>query len=338
MLFALALVLFQTPASRPADSPVRKPAGGTGVAAIADKVVGIINNEVITQSEIDARLASVIATQGIKDPAVMARQREEEKIQLAYQLLLTQAAKKLAFDEKQIEDGVRKRVDEEEKRAGGRAALHRNIESQGKSVAEWEREQKNLELMERLLLAEIGYDYRPEKEIVITPTLLRNYYKEHLDDFKAGPMTRGRIISISDARARSRANAMQLAKELAQRIKKGEDFTNIAREHSEFRPQFGGEITWVERDRGGADPAVLEFLFTHEKGSVSEPLDVEGGVAIIKLEDKRPAGLRPFQDQETQEEIARRIYNAKRIELRTALIRRLRTEAYVWPPDLFEGR
>lgn len=335
MLRLLALVFLQSPQSRPAEPPKRT-TETISVSAVTDRVVGIINNEVITQSEIDSRIANLIATQGVKDPAAIARARHDEKIQLAYQLLLTQAAKKLAFDEKQIDDGAKKRIEEKEKEAGGRAALHRNIESQGKSVAEWEREQRNLELMQRLLEAETGNDYRPEKEIVITPTLLRNYYKENIDKYKAGPMAKGRVLSISDAKSRSRANGLAQAKDLKDRIVKGADFADLARAHSEFAPHLGGQIPWVERDKKSADPKILEYLFSHEPGDVSDPLEIEGGVAIVKLEAKRPAGLRPFSDQETQEEIMNEIRRAKGNEMRIALVRRLQSEAYIWPADLFQ--
>jgi parvulin-like peptidyl-prolyl isomerase len=330
ILAATALVLLQTetrPASRPSQDTLV-------VASVADRVVGIINDEVITQSEVDARLANLIATQGIKGNAAIERARQDETLKMAIQLLLTQAARKLSFDERQIDEGTRKRIAEEEKRGGGRTALHRNIQAQGKSVAEWEREQRNAELMERLLMSEIGFDYRPEKEVVVTPTMLRAYYKDHLEDFKAGPMVRGRLILISDARSRTRANSLARAKDLAQKLKSGADFVDVAREHSEHRPAQGGLLGWVENDKTMADPPILEYLFSHEPGSVSDPIEIEGAVAIVRVEDKRPAGLRPFNDLDTQEEITRRLFVTKRRELQDALIRRLRAEAYVWPENL----
>ncbi|MBI3820920.1 MAG: peptidylprolyl isomerase [Planctomycetes bacterium] len=340
MLLTLALLFLQTPASRPAG-PETRPAGAVdtvAVAAIADKVVGIINNEVITKSEIDSRLASLIATQGTKDPSKIAELWQDEKRKLAVELLLTQAAKKLAFDDKLIEDGVKRRMDELGKRAGNLAALQRKVESQGISFAEFERDQRNRELTERLWAAEVGHEYRPEKEIVITPALLRNYYKEHLNDFQAGPMVRGRVVSISDAKSRTHENALVSAKDVLERLKKGVEFADVARELSEFRPQYGGEITWIERNKGSLEPSIEEFMFTRDVHETSGVIEVDHGVAIVKIEAKRPAGLRPFRDQDTQEEVARAIYMGQSDKLKFAMLKRLQAEAYIWPPDLFTGK
>ncbi|MFN0205654.1 MAG: peptidylprolyl isomerase [Planctomycetota bacterium] len=325
----------QQPESRPAEAPATRPAPNTlVVASVADKVVAIINDEVITKSEIDTRLANVIATQGIKDNAAIEEARERIRNDLGVQLLLTQAARKLAFDDKQIEEGAKQRIAEEEKRSGGRAALHRNIQAQGKSVAEWEREQKNRVLMQRLLDSEIGYDYRPEKEIVITPAMIRAYYRDHPEVFTTeGPMVQARIILISDAKARSHENAVARANELLKRIKDGADFVELAREFSEHLPEEGGLLGWVENDKRINDATVREYLFSHDVHSVSGVLEIDRGVAIVKIEGKRPAGLRPFRDRETQERIQRELHDVRGNELRFALVRRLRAEAYVWPED-----
>lgn len=338
-MFAIAFALFlqiQNPApTTPESRPARE---STSVASVADKVVAIINNEVITKTEVDSKLSNLIATQGVKDVAAIDRARYEITMQLAHELLLTQAARKAAFDDKQIMDATRRRIEDEERRAGGRASLHRNIQAQGKSVAEWERDQKNTELKERLLMAEFGFDYRPEKEIVITPSILRAYYKEHIQDFQAEAMVNARMIRIDDARVKTHENARGRTKDIYDKIKSGADFADMAREFSDYMPTRGGNLGWLERRQGGQEPVVIDYIFTHEPGTLSEPIEVEGGFAIIKIEAKRPPGLRPFQDQDTQEEIARRIFMSKRRELSDALLRRLLSEAYVYPPDLFQMR
>ncbi len=67
-----------------------------------------------------------------------------------------------------------------------------------------------------------------------------------------------------------------------ERLKKGEDFISVAvdaSEHEEEEPGVWGEFSREEID----DPAVRNAAFTLPVGGVSEPIDTEEGLVIIKV-------------------------------------------------------
>lgn len=301
---------------------------------MTDRVLAIINDEVITQSELDARFAARLASGAVGDPKALAYERRRELRNMAFQLLFTQAARRLKIEDAQIDAGVKERVAKAEREAGGAAALRRIIQSQGKSFVDWEREQRADELAERLQMAEIGFEARPEREIVITPTVLRSYYHEHLDDFRSGPSVKGQEILLTDARVGSHEKALAKGRQILEAIAEGADFSNLAREHSEWRPAYGGSLGWIERGRG-VDKAIEDFLFSNPAGTVSGLLEQESAVVIVKVAETRGAGVRPFTDPETQLEISRKLQNEQRRKLLDGLTERLALEAYVWPTDLF---
>lgn len=338
MLLLHVLAFLQSSPSGPRPAAPTAPANTKkvtdGVAVVADRVVAIINNDVITQSEVDAFLGTRMILGGIVSPEDLARERQGAVKTLALQLLQTQAAKRLKIDDRQIEEGVKERIEKEEKRAGGSLALRHNIQSQGKSYTEWVQEQRNYELAERLQLAEIGYDVRPEREVVITPTMIRDFYRDNPQLFEAGPTTKGAQILLTDARYGDHEKAREKAEEVLKLLAGGEPFEDLARRFSDWRPEFGGSTRWVERGTGFPKP-VEEFLFSNEPGTTSGAIELEDAYAVVRVLGKRPAGIRPLSDEETQLEITRNLQNAQRKKLLDGLTFRLASEAYVYPPNLF---
>ncbi len=355
--FLLALVLQGTPASAPATPPApqpsapQPPAPGSrvgpslpsvpNVPEIVDRVVAIVNDQVITQSELEARVLPQIATAGLRDAKRLAEIRSTELRFMARDLLLTQAARRLAIDEAQITERVNTSIAEDVKKAGGEAQLRRNIEAQGKSYVEYERDKRNSELAFRLQAAELGFEARPENEIALTPSVLRAYYREHAAEFLAGAGVRGSMIWVGDDRTGSRPASRAIATELRRGVVGGESFTLVARNYPppprvavSGRP--AGDLGWIERG-SRLDPKVEEFFFSNEPGTIGPELELEGGVAILRVEETRPAGPRPFQDPETQRAISERLYSERTGQILERLFLRLHREAYLWPRDLFGG-
>jgi peptidyl-prolyl cis-trans isomerase SurA len=339
VVFTLLAVLQSTPASAPASRPAGPldRSAATGIAIVADRVVAIINNDVITQSELDAFIGAKVATGHVLSPDDLAHERRRALKELAIETLQTQAAKRLKIDDREIEAAVKDMVAKEERDAGGPIALRQNIQMQGKTYAEWLEEMRNFVLARRLTQLELGLDLRPEREIVITPTMIREYYRDHPDEFKAGPTVKAQQIVLKDARYGDHVKAKEKADEILQQSKAGERFEELARQYSDYRPAFGGTTKWLERGEELAKP-VEEFLFSREPGDVSGVIDLDDAYAIVKIVDKRPAGTRPLSDEETQTKIELNLRIKQRDALLNNLRMRLIVEAYVYPPNLFTAR
>lgn len=80
---------------------------------------------------------------------------------------------------------------------------------------------------------------------------------------------------------RTRAQAEELAGELARRAQAGEDFAALVREHSEARnAQKGGVLGSFAQ--GMLDPKLDEFLFAAAPGAVSEPIATPAGWNVLQ--------------------------------------------------------
>ena len=81
-------------------------------------------------------------------------------------------------------------------------------------------------MVDELLRAEV---YR---KIIITPKDIRNYYKDHADEFSEEGEMSFRQILIKFSTYETKEEGKSVADELLERLKNGEDFVAIAKENS----------------------------------------------------------------------------------------------------------
>lgn len=96
--------------------------------------------------------------------------------------------------------------------------------------------------------------------------------------------------------------ARKLAKELLDRIQAGQDFAELAKQYSHgYRREFGGLWKPVQPD-SLAKPydALVAAAEKIETGRVAGPIEVDGHIFIMKLEEKRPKSYEPFEKVQEQ--------------------------------------
>ena len=105
-------------------------------------------------------------------------------------------------------------------------------------------------------------------------------------------------------------------------------FTTVAKEVSEEpgAKESGGDLNFFPKER--MVPEFAEAAFAMQKGEISkEPVRTQFGWHIIKVTDRRDAGLLPFEEVKTQ--IGSYLEGSKRPQAERAIIDRLRSEAKV---------
>jgi parvulin-like peptidyl-prolyl isomerase len=340
-MLALAPLLLLVIQGGPETAPASRPANPTqkrdpGIATRGDRVVAIINDDVITQSELDVQLGTNIAFGGITNTAEILKERKNELYNMIKQHLLTVAARSRKIDEKQIDAEVQDAIREEERVRGGPSGLRRWVQAQGKTLDEWQREKRAGILAQRLQAAEVGYEVRPERDVSVTPSDLRNYYRANVDKFQTGPMVKAQQILLTDAQLGSHEKVVARTKQVVEDIAGGKDFSDLARQFSAWRPENGGNLGWVERGKG-LDKRVEDFLFNCAPGAVSPPIELDGETAIVKLLDKRAAGVLPFEDPDTQQRVSVRLQDEKVNAMLRQLSERLWRDSYVWVTAEFKN-
>ncbi len=154
---------------------------------------------------------------------------------------------------------------------------------------------------------------------------IREYYERNKEGFRRKEYIRASHILImvkedadSEEKEQSRAKAERIRKEIVE----GKDFAEMAKEFSEDgRASQGGDLGYI--NRGYMPPEFDQVAFSLEKGALSEIVQTRHGFHIIKILDKRPEGIAPYEDVKDfigrylQKELAKRKHDLHIKELKS---------------------
>jgi peptidyl-prolyl cis-trans isomerase SurA len=138
--------------------------------------------------------------------------------------------------------------------------------------------------------------------------------------------TLARHILVQTSEIRTETQTKLLIEEIAERLKAGEDFKQLARQFSEDpgSKMDGGELGWSKE--GDYDPEFEKVLNKTVTGEISNPLKSSYGWHIIEVLDRRNEDVSSEEQKNRAYQI---IYKRKfEQELQSTLIE-LRVEAYV---------
>ncbi|MFQ5894206.1 MAG: SurA N-terminal domain-containing protein [Nitrospinota bacterium] len=155
----------------------------------------------------------------------------------------------------------------------------------------------------------------------VSEKALRSYYEVHRAEYATTEVVRGRHILLKlppDAPPEKARAVEKRARELLEKLRAGADFAAIAREHSEGpEREKGGDLGRVSR--GEFDPAFERALFSLKRGEVGGPVRTPYGYHLLKVEEKTPAGTKPFEEVRPQLEAGLRAQKARDREREEAL-------------------
>lgn len=127
---------------------------------------------------------------------------------------------------------------------------------------------------------------------------LNTFYQDNKDQFVRPEEVKAAHILIKipqDPSSEEEAAAQQEINRIATRIEQGEAFSELAREASQGpSASRGGDLGWFSR--GSMAKPFEEAAFSLQPGEVSDPVRTRFGLHLIKLEDKRPAGVKSLAE------------------------------------------
>ena len=170
------------------------------------------------------------------------------------------------------------------------------------------------------LLAKIDTDNVPSD--AAAEGLARNIYKAKPDRFKVPEQVQVRHILIAGTDNASRAQAEKTLEEL----KGGTDFGTLAKERSADQGSAakGGDLGMFARGR--MVPEFDEAAFALQKsGDLSRVVETKFGFHILKLDDRKPASVRPYD--EVREELLKEVRSNVLQEARVAEAQKLQQGA-----------
>lgn len=285
-------------------------------AAGGEKIVAVVNDEVITLKDLKAYMASVYSQLRIEnnDPFEIdqiMRQYEEKGInQLVEDKLILGAAKEKNVEVKQ--SGIDKKIEEIKSRYPSETVFQNIMEQQGLTVTD---------VRDRLadqMKAKFMVDNEVRSKIFVNPQEVTDYYNEHKDDFIQ--KARVNLDSIFISFDKGLDEARKEAAEVEDLLKQGKDFSELAKEHSDL-PSVGV----IEEGQLKSD--IEEKVFNMQEDGVSEPFEVENGIYIFKFIRKSPRETKSLKD--VKDAIYNQIFEKKFQDRFNDWVEKLRKKAYV---------
>lgn len=196
------------------------------------------------------------------------------------------------------DEEVQKMVDEVKKTMEENEEYKKNLESVGVDDEFIKRQET-----EKLALTKYQENFLAKNEV--TDEDAKKYYEENKKDFFVDEVQASHIlISTTNEDGtpmddKKKAEAKKKAEDLLNKIKNGEEFASLAKEHSEDPGSGanGGDLGFF--GKGEMVPEFEEAAFSLEKGKISELVESQFGYHIIKVTDKNQ-GQTPFEDIKTQ--------------------------------------
>jgi len=131
---------------------------------------------------------------------------------------------------------------------------------------------------------------------------IEEYYKQHQKEFYHPAKVKARHILIKLPQNATEQEVKQAEAKIAKiekLLKKGKDFAELAKKYSEGPTKTkGGELGWFTR--GMMVKPFEDAAFALKPGEVSKPVRTVFGLHLIKVEDKKPAGVTPLAEVKTK--------------------------------------
>jgi len=298
-------------------------------SVIVEEIVARVNNSIITLSDYrkaDDQLREEIqhACQGCTADKMesMYRDRQKDLLRdLIDQQLLVQRAKDQGTS---VETDVVKRLDEIRKQNNLQSLeeLEKAVEAEGMSWEDYKTQIRNSLLTQEV----IGKEMRGR--IIIGEEEIKKFYDEHQKEFvRAEQVELAEIfLSTTDKTPEETAVIEHKAEDYLNRLKKGEEFSQMAKRYSEgSTAKEGGPLGTFER--GQLSKQLEDATFNLNKGGLTDVIQTKTGFEILKVVDHFQAGLQPLD--KVRQPIENEIYLKKMQPALREYLAQLREESYV---------
>ena len=280
-------------------------------AEVVDKIIAVVNDEIITLTEFNTAfepyLKNIEDNYKGKDKGAIINQAKEAFLnRLVDNLLIEQEAKKagmgIVIKDEEVMDVIR---DMMAKKKSNMEDFKKNLAREGNSLESLKKDIRSQMMRMRLLRREI------KSKVIVSDEEIGEYYNKNRHDYEGKEAVRLKQIFLAipaKADKKTKAKIKEEAGQLRKRVLAGESFELLAVKYSQGPGAAqGGDIGFIEK--GTIIAAVESVAFNLPMEQVSEVIESGIGFHIIKVVDKKGAGLKPIAA--VREEIKTKIEDEK---------------------------
>ncbi len=255
----------------------------TAQAKIVDRIMAIVDNEIITQVQLEKAIATYkkqIQASGLSSEQRFQAMKKLKKNMLAQMIdrsLARQEAKKYRIEvpDKEVDAAL------ENMRLQNHlspAQFDMALQSEGIRLKDY-KEQIRQEILQSRLVNQVV-----RSKVVVTESDIRQYYDEHINDYQESE-----TYILSNILVQNRA----LADRIREQLDQGKNFAKLARQYSvSANGADGGKLGGFTMD--SFSPVIRAGIQDLKKGDYSQVLGTGQGYQIFLVEDIVPAGGKPF--------------------------------------------
>ncbi len=289
----------------------------------------IVNGEIITEFDIRKRSYEAFRIAAKKYSESGLESKKQEIIQNAIDELidrkiLVQEAEKLLVAKPELSQQIEKNVDSFVQGAVDRVgSLYKYYELANKQGINPLK--KRAELRKDLLIEEIMRENVYSK-IIVTPKGIKRYYQDHIDEFSMKGSMSFRHILIKFSSYDSDEESKVVAEDLLSRLKSGEDFETLAKEHSRGPHADRGGLWGLDEVEGFRKDLIAAISHLRE-GEISSIIKSSLGHHIFKIEEIIQAQTLSFM--KVQDEIRSTLFREKFIKQKKEYLNKLRKNVVI---------
>ena len=181
-------------------------------------------------------------------------------------------------------------------------------------------------MRDQLVVASMRQSYVGDL-VVIAPQAARTVYEQNREKYQAPAQVRLRVIELRKGEtAEATAARRRRIEDLLSRVRAGEDFEALVRQHSEgSRAAEGGDMGWM-------DPAMcrrelVDAVRDLKAGDMSGIVETQDGWFLVRLEGRKEPAPRDFEG--VRVEIERELRNQEADRLYQSWVQGLRSHASI---------
>jgi peptidyl-prolyl cis-trans isomerase SurA len=287
--------------------------GSASGSVVVDRVVAVVNDEIITMSDLQ-REEALKKLEAVRDDRLVLEDMIDRKLQMA-------AAKRAGVDvtDKELADAV---ADIIKRNNMDMLQFGIALAKEGLTI-----EQYRAELREQITLSRLFNKY-VRSNVNVDEAEARAFYQNNPKVYSLPEEIRVRqiFLAMPDKATPEQAAAIrEKAMSVYARANKGEDFIRLVREVSQgATASQDGDLGFMKR--GDALPEIVEAARALKPGESSNPFLCAGGYNIIKLEEVRTP-VRPFE--KVKDEIMKTLYEQKVENTYRSWLQALRGDSHI---------
>ena len=292
-------------------------------AVLLDRVVAVVNKEVITWSELYKMMESEAADQvrALKEEERLKIFKDSEAAFLEKFIdikLQIQEARRLGLDVATEE--VTEAVENIKKKYSlTDNALEESLKKEGLSFEEYKKR-----LSEQIVISKV-VSQQIRNKVVVAEEEVKKYMEANKESFTDGETFKIKQIFLGRPKDDADIKVIEdRASIIIQRLKAGEDFSILAEEYSEDPSgKLGGDLGFIKKSQMAKE--FIDALNSMKVGEFSNPFWTQKGLHIIKLEEKVAAQ----STDEARESVLKQLTESQFSERYKSWIKGLREKAYI---------